>query len=403
MSSQLERVAGGQLAGGEPDRQSRARRAGYDPQVLAQARVIVVGAGALGQNVLLNLGLSGVRELRVVDGDVFEDHNLTRSPLFPRGENPAGLKKAAAVGGELARLHTADKARIKIASAWIEELGLGAFEGVDVIAACVDSLEARAYLAKVALLLGLPIVDGGFSGANIGMTAYPPREDPTEGPCWLCGGTPTPGAFSCRQFAEFAAAAGVIPAIQNGAAALGALCAEAIVGMLHGKLVDPKRISLDIRSGESLVFAPGPSPDCAPWHRRLPEPIAAGHGVDSTAAELLAQHEPGDGALLVLPDTFVERAPCPGCHASCDVQAPTYRWRRDPRCKSCGGPWPRHSTDNEGPDTLRMIEATHPRAGESLAAFGVRPGDILEIVGRGSIAVRIAGASDSLWQEIVAG
>ena len=327
-----------QLGRREPDRQSRARRAGYAPEVLAQATVLVVGAGALGQNVLLNLGLSGVHELRVVDGDIFEDHNLTRSPLFPRAEgvHAAGLAKASAVGGELVRLHTAEAPAVRVADAWIEEMGLGAFEGVDVIAACVDSLEARAYLAKVALLLGLPIVDGGFSGPNIGMTAYPPRDDPTDGPCWLCGGLPMPGAFSCRQFAEYAAAAGVIPAIQNGAAALGALCAEAIVGALHGKLTEAKRISLDIRTGESLVFTPGPGPACAPWHRRLPPPVRGKLGVDATPAEVLAEHCPEEGALLVLPETFVEWAPCPECHAGCDVDTPTYRWRRDPRCQDCG-------------------------------------------------------------------
>jgi hypothetical protein len=284
-----------------------------------------------------------------------------------------------------------------VADAWIEELGLGAFEGVDVIAACVDSLEARAYLAKVALLLGLPIVDGGFSGPNIGMTAYPARDDPTDGPCWLCGGTPMPGAFSCRQVAEYAAAAGVIPAIQNGAAALGALCAEAIVGALHGKLTDAKRISLDIRTGESLVFAPGPGPACAPWHRRLPTPVRGRLGVDASVAEVLAEHCPEEEALLVLPDTFVEWAPCPECHAGCEVDSPTYRWRRDPRCEDCGGPWKRRSASNEGPDTLLMIEGTHPRATESLAKLGVSPGDILEIVGRESIAVRVAGDSGTLW------
>jgi len=389
------------LGRGDPDRQSRARRAGYDPDVLAGASVIVVGAGALGQNVLLDLGLSGVRELRVVDGDLFEDHNLTRSPLFPRGASATGASKATTVGRELAQLHTDRQPRVRVADRWIEELGLGAFEGVDVIAACVDSIEARAYLAKVAILLGLPIVDGGFSGASIGMTAYPPCDDPTTGPCWLCGGMPTPGVFSCRRFAELAAAAGVIPALQNGAAALGALCAEAVIETLHGKLTKARRISLDIRTGESLVFTPGPGPSCAPWHRRLPEPIISRLGVRASVAAALAEHDQGQGAVLALPDTFVEHAPCPKCHARCEVEAPTHRWRRDPCCEDCGGPWVRRAARSEGPDTFRMIEASHPRAGESLFDLGVQPGDILEIAGRESVVVRVAGDVDALWRDLV--
>src|SRR5579884_1784643 len=141
-----------------PDVQSRARRAGYDPGILADACVLVVGAGALGQNVAQDLALSGVRELRLVDGDIFEPHNRSRSPLHPRGGTYAPgqtLPKASRVAAELASIHVVEDARIIAADTWIEELGLGAFSGVDVVAACADSLAARAYLARVALQLSL--------------------------------------------------------------------------------------------------------------------------------------------------------------------------------------------------------------------------------------------------------
>ena len=385
-----------------PDRQSRARRAGYDPAVLSEASVIVVGAGALGQNVLLDLGLSGVGELRIVDGDVFEDHNLTRSPLFPRDAGLVeGLGKAVGVGGELARLHTAEHPRIRFADAWIEDLGLGAFDGVDLIAACVDSLQARDYLAQVAVLLGLPIVDGGFSGENVGMTAYPTGDDPTAIPCWRCGGDPVPGAFSCRQVAEFAGAAGVIPAIQNGAAALGALCAEAIVMLLHGRVPEPKRISLDIRTGESLVFRPSPSPHCAPQHRVLPRPVETTLGADASAADLLASHGSGADSLLFLPNVFVERAPCPGCGAACEVEAPAHRWQRTPGCHECGGPWPRLGGGEQGQDVIAELDPGHPRASEPLARLGVSPGDVLEIYGEENVAVKLAGGGAGLWREAI--
>jgi hypothetical protein len=382
------------VLGREPDRQSRARRAGYDPEVLEAASVIVVGAGALGQNVLLNLALSGVRELRIVDGDVFEDHNVTRSPLFPPGAVGAG--KASAVGGVLAGLHTAAAGRLRTADRWIEDVGLGAFAGVDLIAACVDSLAARAYLAKVALLLGLPMVDGGFSGAEVGMTAYPAGGDPTELACWRCGGAPVPGAFSCRQFAEYSAAAGVVPAIQNGAATLGGLVSEALVMMLHDGIEEPRRISLDIRTGESLVSRPTPSPECAPGHRTLPEPAPSSLGVAATVLELL--EELGDeDTLMFLPRPYVERAPCPGCQGTSEVEAPVHRWVRNPRCEECRGPWRRLSTAAAGQDVVTELSRDHPRAGESLATLGVLPGDIVELHGGRSKAVRIAGGAADLW------
>ena len=389
------------FGGGPDDRQSRARRAGYDPEVLAGSTVIVVGVGALGQNVLLDLGLTGLRELRIVDGDVFEDHNLTRSPLFPPGTGAVGAKKVGAVGARLASIHTAADPVVRIADAWIEELGLGAFEGVDVIAACVDSLHARSYLARVALLLDLPIVDGGFSGANIGMTAYPADGEPSERPCWSCGGPPTPGAFSCRQAAEFATTSGAIPAIQNGAAALGGLCAEAIVMMLHGRITQPRRISLDIRSGESLVSIPGPAPECAANHRRLASATASTLGPEATVRELLAVHGSGESPMLFLPDVFVERATCPRCHGICAVDAPTHRWRRDPHCRTCGGPWERLlQADGGGQEVILELDLDHPRADEPLLHFGVRPGDIVELSGDESVTLRIAGDTATLWDGI---
>jgi adenylyltransferase/sulfurtransferase len=392
----------GRLLNASPGRQSRARRAGYEPRVLEEASVVVVGAGALGQNVLLDLGLTGVRELRIVDGDFFEDHNLTRSPLFPpEAEVADGLMKASAVGARLAHIHTAAEPRVLTADTWVEELGLGAFEGADVIAACVDSLEARSYLAQVALFLGLPIVDGGFSGANVGVTMYPVVADPTEGPCWRCGGLPTPGAFSCRQAAAFASAAGVVPALQNGAAALAGLCAEAVVMMLHGRVTEARRISLDIRSGESLVFNPGPAPDCAPGHRRLAKPPTVSEiGIEATVRHLLEGHGGGPESMLFLPDAFVESATCPECLGSCAVEAPTHRWRHDPRCTRCGGPWSRRSGVSEGQDLIVEIDIGHPRVDEPLANFGIRPADIVEISGVAPATVRIAGEPAELWNEV---
>ncbi|MBI4541213.1 MAG: ThiF family adenylyltransferase [Gemmatimonadetes bacterium] len=50
---------------------------------MAESVALVPGAGALGQNVIQNLALSGIGESRVADNDVFEDHNRTRSPAFP--------------------------------------------------------------------------------------------------------------------------------------------------------------------------------------------------------------------------------------------------------------------------------------------------------------------------------
>ena len=43
---------------------SRERLAGYDPEIMKATRMLIVGAGALGQNTALNLALAGVGEIR---------------------------------------------------------------------------------------------------------------------------------------------------------------------------------------------------------------------------------------------------------------------------------------------------------------------------------------------------
>src|SRR5687768_1439242 len=54
----------------------------WDQEKVKSARVLVVGAGALGNEVIKNLALLGVGNFVVVDMDRIEASNLSRSVLF---------------------------------------------------------------------------------------------------------------------------------------------------------------------------------------------------------------------------------------------------------------------------------------------------------------------------------
>ena len=56
----------------------------WDQNKVAQARVIVAGAGALGNEVLKLLALIGVGQITLIDFDVVSRSNLARMILFPR-------------------------------------------------------------------------------------------------------------------------------------------------------------------------------------------------------------------------------------------------------------------------------------------------------------------------------
>ena len=94
----------------DQDRYSRLRLiAWWDQEKLASARILVVGAGALGNEVLKNLALLGVGVVYVVDFDEIEESNLTRSVLFRQRDR--GRPKAVAAAESLADINPDTKVR----------------------------------------------------------------------------------------------------------------------------------------------------------------------------------------------------------------------------------------------------------------------------------------------------
>src|SRR5258708_10193142 len=69
---------------------------GWDQARIAGARVMVMGAGALGNEVLKTLALLGFRRLFIVDMDTVARSNLSRSVLFSRADQGRSKAEAAA-------------------------------------------------------------------------------------------------------------------------------------------------------------------------------------------------------------------------------------------------------------------------------------------------------------------
>src|SRR5206468_5647901 len=115
----------------EDDRYSRLRLIPWWRQEkLAAARVLVVGAGALGNEVLKNLALLGVGTTYVIDRDAIETSNLSRSVLFRASD---GGRPKAQVAAERAREINPEVAFHWLQGDVINDLGLGIFADVDVV------------------------------------------------------------------------------------------------------------------------------------------------------------------------------------------------------------------------------------------------------------------------------
>src|SRR5256885_16553259 len=83
---------------GREDRFDRFRRIGWwDQQGLRASKILVIGAGAPGNEILKNLALLGVGNVFVADMDVIENSNLSRSILYRERDEGQSKAEVAAV------------------------------------------------------------------------------------------------------------------------------------------------------------------------------------------------------------------------------------------------------------------------------------------------------------------
>src|SRR5947209_16934580 len=91
------RVTASDTRAEEDDRFQRFKLIGWwDQRKLAAAKGLVVGAGALGNEIVKNLALLGVGQVLVVDMDRIENSNLSRSVLYRASDNGTFKSQAAA-------------------------------------------------------------------------------------------------------------------------------------------------------------------------------------------------------------------------------------------------------------------------------------------------------------------
>jgi adenylyltransferase/sulfurtransferase len=147
---------------------------------VAQARVMVVGCGALGNEVLKNLVLFGVQHLVVVDFDHVEAANLSRSVLFSREDAQTHARKTDAVAAAIRRINPSAEV-VTIFGDIACEVGLGWFRSADVVIGCVDNRWARYCINRQCMRAGVPWVDGGIDGLEGTVRVFIPGEN-----CYAC-------------------------------------------------------------------------------------------------------------------------------------------------------------------------------------------------------------------------
>jgi adenylyltransferase/sulfurtransferase len=338
------------------------------------ARVMVVGAGALGNEVLKNLALMGVGNLFIIDFDTIEAANLSRSVLFRVEDN--GKKKAQVAASRIKELNP--DIHVQYFHGDINTaLGLGVFRRMDAIVGCLDNREARLSINRFAYRVNKPWVDGAIQELFGLVRVFVPG----QGACYEC--TLTEQArremslrYSCPLLARQNILLGKVPTTPTISSIIGGMQAQEALKLIHSMTVNAGGVThVNGLTNDFHTTAYSPNNDCeSHWVygdiTEMPNLKAA----TTTVAEFLriAREQLGSDALIELDQEIVTQLECHRCETTTDVYKPISQVSyNDGLCPGCG--------------ELREVHMAHVVTGDepfvhrTLLAIGIPPLHVIRV------------------------
>lgn len=347
------------------DRYSRLRLISWwDQEKIRRSKVLVIGAGALGNEILKNLALLGFEKVVVVDLDRIEESNLSRAVLF-RPEDVGQFKADAAARG--LRALSPDNRVQAINGNVMQDCGLGLFAWSDVILAGLDNREARLWINRCAWKVNRPWIDGAIEGINGVARAFLPG----KAPCYEC----TLGEkdwellerrMSCNLLTRAPDVEGKVPTTPTISSIIAGIQVQEAVKLIHG---------MPTLSGQGFVFEGlnhtsyrveyTVSPECMS-HYTLPKlvelPESSSELTLSKLMERAARDFHSDNVTIEFSRDVIRRLVCPECCAADERFAPVGSISfQEGRCAKDG--------------QMRVVETIHGFSGRE--SFGERTLDAL--------------------------
>jgi len=276
-----------------------------DTSVLAARRVVVVGCGALGSAVAMQMVRAGVGEVRIIDRDVVEQRNLADQVLYTERDASERRPKAEAAAAFLAGLNGACRLDAMVAD-YAPANALRLTGTADLLIDGVDNLETKFLLNDVAVETGTPLVYAGCAGTEGSVLAIRPGHTHCLRCLW-----PKPAESAARMTCE---SHGLLPGTAAAVAALQTTEAlKLLLGLNAGSLRGLLRVDVwngVMRRVPLPAFGAGPAtcPACGD------QDLAYLRGEHGTIARELC----GD-------DTVLLRAP----HAGVDLERLQQRHRHN--------------------------------------------------------------------------
>jgi molybdopterin/thiamine biosynthesis adenylyltransferase len=203
----------------------------WKKELVRDAKVMVVGAGALGNEVLKNFALLNVGHIFIVDFDEIEYSNLSRSVLFR--ESDCNRKKCEVAAERIRELNPNVKVQA-LNGDLTSDVGLGVFRAMDVIVGCLDNRLARLFLNRACHKVGKTWIDGAIQDMAGQVYVFKPGRT-----CYECTLSKRDRAYidfrlSCPDIAYYHASQGRIATTPIAASIVGAIQAQEALKAIKG-------------------------------------------------------------------------------------------------------------------------------------------------------------------------
>jgi molybdopterin/thiamine biosynthesis adenylyltransferase len=292
----------------------------WDQERLKNARVLVIGAGALGNELLKNLALLGVGNVLVADMDRIENSNLSRSVLYRAKDN--GQLKATAAARASKEIYPEQNVHAFNGNV-VYDLGLGVFRWADIVLGGLDNREARLAINRACWKLNKPWIDGAIEAIQGTARVFVPDGTVQAAPCYECTMSDTDWRLlnlrrSCNLLSRQEMEHGKTPTTPTISSIIAGVQTQEAVKILHG---------MESFAGKGWVFA-GLSADSYQVefqrkeecysHEPLDEVIPLDARADNMTVRQMLQHARdllGPSAEIELGRDMLEKLVCPKCKA----------------------------------------------------------------------------------------
>uniref|UniRef100_A0A182WFG0 SUMO-activating enzyme subunit n=1 Tax=Anopheles minimus TaxID=112268 RepID=A0A182WFG0_9DIPT len=131
---------------------------------ITDSKVLVVGAGGIGCEVLKNLVLTGFTDIEIIDLDTIDVSNLNRQFLFHKehvGKSKANVARESALSFN-------PNAKIKAYhdSITTNNYGVNFFQRFSIVLNALDNRAARSHVNRLCLTADVPLIESGTAGYN---------------------------------------------------------------------------------------------------------------------------------------------------------------------------------------------------------------------------------------------